>query len=236
VLILGYQRAGGVNGLIALWQQRGVMAGFWSAVMTGLNAALFFLLSPFGINYRTPEPAYRIVDVLADDIDVRLYQPRVVAQIKIKQTDDDKAQREAFGVLAGYIFGANQSATVLAMTAPVEMPHPQKLAMTAPVQRGEDGDDFVMRFFLPADVQLNSAPVPHDQRIKLIQLAERYEAVVRFSGRDQPERLNFYRDYLLHALTTSRWHPHGMPTAYLYNPPWTLPPLRRNEMSVVVSN
>ncbi len=36
-------------------------------------------------------------------------------------------------------------------------------------------------------------------------------------------------------LSGSAWQPAGEPTAWFYDPPWTLPPLRRNEVAIRVT-
>jgi hypothetical protein len=40
---------------------------------------------------------------------------------------------------------------------------------------------------------------------------------------------------LLTLLRGTNWKIDGTPTAFFYNPPWTIPFLRRNEISVAVS-
>jgi hypothetical protein len=74
--------------------------------------------------------------------------------------DDEVAARsDGFRRLARYIFGGNVSRQSIAMTAPVA----QQIAMTAPVaQMPAEGGAWAIRFFLPAVLTVETAPVPFD--------------------------------------------------------------------------
>ena len=49
------------------------------------------------------------------------------------------------------------------------------------------------------------------------------------------EQLERRKAELLRALEESGWRPIGKPTSLFYDPPWTLPFLRRNEVAVPVA-
>lgn len=87
-----------------------------------------------------------------------------------------------------------------------------------------------MQFFLPARYSAASAPRPQDARIRLVELPEETLAVLRFSGRATSERVERYRNQLLGAVEAS-----GEPVLFVYDPPFTIPFLRRNEVAVQVS-
>jgi SOUL heme-binding protein len=216
-----------------MWDK--VMA-FLQSVLTFLQTCVFFIMSPFGINYNTPEPKYGVIEVLAPDIEVRSYEPRVAARVRLSQTDDmERAQREAFGILAAYIFGQNQPAASIAMTAPVQMSS-SHIAMTAPVVMQQESAALEMQFFLPDDLNIENAPRPSDDRVMIVPIGARTEAVMRFSGSTDQTIIKQRMVELVEHVRKSSWMIDGEPAAYLYNPPWTLPFLRRNEVSVAVKH
>ena len=71
------------------------------------------------------EPEY---DVLSkeDNIEIRRYQPMIIAEVKVK-SDRKKALNDGFRKLADFIFGKNVKNTDVDMTAPVQQ-QKQKIA------------------------------------------------------------------------------------------------------------
>jgi hypothetical protein len=59
-------------------------------------------------------------------------------------------------------------------------------------------------------------------------------AVLRFSGVPNPAAVAEARARLVAALPATRWDAAGEPVAWFYDPPWTIPALRRNEIAVPV--
>jgi len=59
--------------------------------------------------------------------------------------------------------------------------------------------------------------------------------VLRFTGSTAPQAVAAARARLLAALATGPWQPAGEPVAWFYDPPWTIPTLRRNEVAVPVT-
>jgi hypothetical protein len=109
--------------------------------------------------------------------------------------------------------------------------------MTVPVETaaGEDGW-YTMRFFLPSDYTSASAPEPTDRTVRIVELPETTVAVLRFSGSRDPEQLDGRTAELLSTLATSAWRPAGKSSSLFYDPPWTLPFLRRNEVAIPVTH
>jgi len=117
------------------------------------------------------------------------------------------------------------------MTAPVAQ-QGQRIAMTAPVAQAESAEGHVIRFFLPA--ALRDPPAPLDGRVRIAEVPGGTVAVLRFSGLPSPSRVAEARTRLLAALLGTRWAAAGEPAAWFYDPPWTVPALRRNEVAVPV--
>jgi hypothetical protein len=61
-------------------------------------------------------------------------------------------------------------------------------------------------------------------------------AVLRFSGSRDEERVDEREAELMETVASSEWDANGTPTALFYDPPWTLPFLRRNAVSVAVES
>lgn len=200
---------------------------------TLLGGLLLGACSAFGIRGGTEEPRHSVAERLGD-VEIRRYAPRLAAETTVPG-DAYAARGEGFRRLAGYIFGGNQRRARIDMTAPVAQSGAagERIAMTAPVaQAGGDGG-WVIRFFLPA--ALTDPPAPNDARVRIVPVPEETVAVLRFSGTAAPDAVAARRAALLAALSGTAWRPAGEPATWFYDPPWTLPPLRRNEVAVPVT-
>ena len=122
------------------------------------------------------------------------------------------------------------------MTTPVEAAsRSTKIAMTTPVQAASATGSYQMRFFLPPGYDAKSAPVPNNSSVRLVDLPEETMATLRFSGSRNDDAVDLYKAKLLANLERSEWKAIAEPVALFYDPPWTLPPLRRNEVAVLVA-
>jgi hypothetical protein len=205
------------------------MSRLWSL----LSSVFLSACSTFGVRGGYEQPPYKIVAQL-DAVEVRRYGPRLAAEVTVDRGPGRSAENEAFRLLAGYIFGGNRAREEVAMTAPVAVERkPQQIAMTAPVETVAAGDRLTMRFFLPSRLTLETAPVPDDPRVQLRVVPGETLAVLRFSGLGDGGGVR--RAELLRALDGSPWRATGEPVAFFYDPPWTIPFLRRNEVAVPVS-
>ena len=182
----------------------------------------------------TEEPRHQVVDRIGT-VEIRQYGPRVAAETAVP--GDELAARSAgFRRLAAYIFGANRARSAIAMTAPVAQERPETIAMTAPVaQNRDDTGQWVIRFYMPAQYTLQTVPQPLDPSVRLVAVPGETVAVLRFSGSIGPEAVAARQRELLAALQGAAWRPDGSVAAWFYDPPWTLPPFRRNEVAVPVA-
>jgi len=211
-------------------------AGMLEFIRQSMTLIAFGLASPFGVNAGIEESKYQVVQKLGDGIEIREYESRIVAETTIASTGTDMARSEGFDVIARYIFGANQKKQSIAMTAPVEMAQVgTTIAMNMPVEAQNGSDAMAMRFFMPASYRMESLPTPTDSRVKLVEVPRARQAVMHFTGSTSDAAIAGKARQLLEALKTSSWNAVGPTSAYLYNPPWTLPFLRRNEVMVAVA-
>lgn len=189
--------------------------------------------SVIGVRDGTEEPRHEIID-RRGSVEIRRYGPRLAAETTVSGAAT-AARNEGFRRLAGYIFGANRGAAKIAMTAPVAQ-DPARLAMTAPVGAAPGAaGGWTIRFFMPADRTLATLPLPEDPRVTLVELPGETVAVLRYAGLPSADAAARQRAALLAALTRGPWQATGEPGDWFYDPPWTLPPLRRNEAVVAVT-
>ncbi|RAI41685.1 hypothetical protein CH341_21170 [Rhodoplanes roseus] len=212
-----------------------------------------------GIRSGTEEPRYEVVERIGDTVEIRRYAPRLAADVTVV-ADEMAARSLGFRRLARFIFGANRARDTIAMTAPVtvapaagDAAASERIAMTAPVAQrpaadesgteasgtdasgtGGDGRRWTIRFTMPAAFTRDTLPVPDDAGIAIVEVPAETVAVVTFSGSTAPEAVQHQARLLTRILATSPWRPAGPPAAQFYDPPWTLPFLRRNEVAVRV--
>ena len=161
------------------------------------------------------EPKYQVEKVWeAEQIEIRAYAPRIMA---VTGMDDSNG---GFRVLAGYIFGGNAEE--------------EKIAMTAPVQQSMAGEK-EMAFMMPAEYALEDLPEPEDQRVSFRTAPAQTAAVIQFSGWASAEKSDKNWQQLRRFLIAKDIDITGEPTLNQYNPPWTLPFMRRNEIIVPVA-
>ena len=199
-----------------------------------LGAALS-ACSVVGIRSGTEEPKYQVIGH-AGAVEIRRYPPRIAAETTV-QGSEEQARYTGFRRLAGYIFGKNHQREKIAMTAPVSQGSAsEKIAMTAPVAQTSAGDGaWTIRFFMPAKYTLATLPAPDDPLVHLVEVPAEDYAVLRFSGVPTPGSVATETRKLLAALRRSDWMPAASPVAWFYDPPWTIPFMRRNEVAVNVT-
>ena len=183
----------------------------------------------------TEEPRYSIIEKLGD-IEIRQYGPRLAAEV-IVQGEEERARSEGFRLLADYIFGNNTAQRSIAMTAPIaqQVDRSEKIAMTAPVAQARGaGNSWRVRFFMPAKYTRDTLPTPNNPVVKIVELPGETMSVLRYSNSRSAERVAAKTAELLRGLEGTRWAAAGVPVAWFYDPPWTLPFFRRNEVAVPV--
>ncbi|ELZ12549.1 SOUL heme-binding protein [Halovivax asiaticus JCM 14624] len=177
-----------------------------------------------------------------DGLEIRTY-PQTV---RVETTASN--QRDAFRRLYRYITGANEGASTLSMTRPVESRRGDSIGMTAPVRTDTkvgaelqthgpaspvDGK-LRMSFYLPPSLDPESAPEPIDPAVSLAIDPPRTVAVKRFSWYASAWRVNSLERALLRAVERAGYKPVDGPFLLRYDDPWTPPFMRRNEVAVEI--
>lgn len=198
------------------------------------SSLLLGACSVIGVRDGTEEPRFEVIG-RQGAVEIRRYGPRLAAETSVASASETEARSEGFRRLAGYIFGGNRGGASIAMTAPVAQAS-ERIAMTAPVGAARTGDGiWSIRFFMPAQYTRATLPVPNDARVTIVDVPTETVAVLRYTGVPSAAAASEHRTQLMSALTNGPWQPAGEPTDWFYDPPWTLPPLRRNEAVVAVA-
>lgn len=168
-------------------------------------------------------------------IEIRDYAPMIVAEVEVSG-ERKVAINQGFRMIADYIFGNNTSSKKVAMTAPVVAQQAsEKIAMTAPViQQKSDTGNWKVHFVMPSAYTMDTLPKPNNEAVKLIEIPAKRYAAIRFSGIGSSKRLEQKTAILEAFLKEKHLEPLAPPTYAFFNPPWTLPFLRRNEVVIEI--
>jgi hypothetical protein len=202
--------------------------------MSLLSSLVITGCSVVGIRSSTEEPKYQVVETQGM-LQIRQYAPRLAAETVV-EGDEYTARGTGFRRLAGYIFGGNQARRSIEMTAPVAQEAGQTIAMTAPVGLDKAGPgEWRIRFFMPAQFTAETLPQPNDPAVHIVTIPAETMGVYRYTGSISPEATKNAQAELLRLLQGSGWVAEGQPVSWFYDPPWTIPFLRRNEAAVPVA-
>jgi hypothetical protein len=180
------------------------------------------------------------------DYEIRDVRPYVVAETTMSGRSgfDFASSGQAFNTLAAYLFGKNSRRSEMSMTTPVITNRGQsrgeKMEMTTPViqQRDSRDEQWRMSFVLPAKYN-NDAPVPEDLSVSIRNIPGKKVAVVVFSGFVTDDEVKRREQALRRALLKDpvvRVKANAQPEVAQYNPPFTLPFMRRNELALEIED
>jgi len=204
-----------------------------------LCTPFFMLLFFIGTVMATEEPKYTVIQKSAF-FELRAYAPKIIAETTVAG-DLDEASSAGFKLIADYIFGNNTTSAggneKIRMTAPVTMEaaankQSEKISMTAPVTMAQTDDKWRMHFVMPSQYTMHTLPKPNNPAVTLRALPSSNYAVNRFSWLASEERVAEKTNELLAWMRSNNLTPTAKPELARYNPPWTLPFLRRNEIMI----
>ncbi len=186
--------------------------------------------SVFGLR-TADQPSYQVLNDYGN-IQIRHYPDLLIAETEIV-ADYKNASTQGFQRLAGYIFGKNRAKQKIAMTAPVlQEAVSEKISMTAPVMQEKKGNAWVMSFVMPEGSTLEALPVPLDPAVKQRVIPGKKVGVIRYSGLHSENNLRNYAEKLTVWIEKQGSRVLSGPRAASYDPPWTIPFLRRNEVHI----
>ena len=184
----------------------------WIVVALLLLIFGFSLVGP--VMSKVEEPGY-VIEASDANIEIRYYNSMILAEVMV-HGDRKEAIKDGFRVIADYIFGNNSSS--------------QKIAMTAPVQQQKMKDGWRVSFVMPSKYSLISLPKPSIDNLLVREIPSAKYVAIRFSGTSTQANLKKHEAVLLDYVTAHRLKVLGSIKYAFYNPPWTLPFLRRNEL------
>ncbi|MDW3094667.1 MAG: heme-binding protein [Gammaproteobacteria bacterium] len=196
-----------------------VLIGFisWGPIMSNVEHPKYQVLSSEG------------------KIEIRIYNPMIVAEVTV-QGERKEAISEGFRFLADYIFGNNIKNSSISMTAPVMQQQNQKIAMTAPVSQLAADDGWIVNFVMPAEYSLDTLPKPNNNKVVIKEIPSKEFAVIQFSGMNTNNNISSHEEKLKSYVVNKELIILSDPVYAFYNPPWTLPLLRRNEVLIEIDN
>ena len=154
-----------------------------------------------------------------DALELRHYERLVLVTTAMPNGMNE--QRDPFYKLFDYISGKNVSTKEIPMTAPVLLE-----------QENEGAES--MAFVLPESFSIETAPLPKDPTVKLEEIRNYTVASITFSGTFNQDNINRHKSILEVWIARKGFVKRGAAKAAGYNPPFTIPPLRRNEVLIPV--
>ncbi len=199
------------------------------------------------------EPGFELL-LKEENHELRRYAPVVVAETVV-DGDMDAASNKGFRLIADYIFGNNLGAggtpekpsEKIAMTAPVTVEpalRSEKISMTAPVTVEPQVEPagammgtnrWRVHFVMPSRYSLATLPKPVNPAVSLRAVPGKTYAVLIYSGFNTEARVQKKSDDLSSWVKAKNMTALGSPQLARYDPPWTLPFWRRNEIMLEVS-
>ena len=198
------------------------------------GALILFVLTFVGVAMATEEPKYTVLEK-EPPFELRSYAPMIVAEVQVNGDLDD-ASSQGFRLIAAYIFGQNQVNEKIAMTAPVtvedQASKSAKIAMTVPVGIEPNAGKWTVSFVMPSEYTMDSIPKPINPLVQLRQIPAIKKAVIRFSGFYNQQKVDEKTLELEQWIKSRNLQSAGTPNFARYNPPWSLPFMRRNEVMI----
>ncbi len=196
------------------------------------GALISIALTFAGAVMATEEPKYSVLEK-EPPFEIRSYAPMIVAEVQV-DGDLDAASSQGFRLIAAYIFGQNQVSEKIAMTAPVmvedQKQNSAKIAMTVPVGVESNAGKWTVSFVMPAEYTIETIPKPMNSQVQLRQIPAIKKAVISFTGFYNQQKVAEKTLELEQWMKTRNLQGVGAPNFSRYNPPWTLPFMRRNEV------
>ena len=182
----------------------------------------------------TEEPQFSILEK-TPPFELRSYAPMILAEVKV-EGNLDEASSQGFRLIAAYIFGQNQVSEKIAITSPVavegQAPQSAKIAMTSPVTIESNAGQWTISFVMPAEYTMESLPKPLNSKVQLRQIPAVKRAVISFTGFYNENKIAERTLELEEWMKSKNLQGTGAPKFARYNPPWTLPFMRRNEIMI----
>ena len=166
------------------------------------------------------EPQYTVIKKNSV-YEIRYYKDRLAVQTTYNS--DGGGFRKLFNYISGSNKRSNKKNIMTSIT------ESEKIAMTIPVTQTEEGKKMVMQFYLPSNYTIESAPIPNDSKVKIVNIEGGHFAVIQYSGRSTEKNFIKHKRILREKLIDDGIEIKSNGIKATYNGPFTIPILRRNE-------
>jgi hypothetical protein len=182
------------------------------------------------------QPRYEIFEEV-DGVELRQYSEQIVAEVTVEAANMGQASNIGFRPLADFIFGNNQSADQIAMTAPVttqEQSSGTKIAMTAPVTTAAQGNNlYTVRFSMPTKWTMDNLPRPNNPAVRITQLPRQKIVAVRFVGDRSSDQIEMANQQIAKFMENRGLEPASNSIIAGYDGPYVPRSRRRWEMMML---
>ncbi len=188
-----------------------------------MSTVVVVIFGWMGITYFTEtnieKPAYKVVEKKSG-YEIREYDSFLVALTRT-QGDFDQSRSQGFRTLAGYIFGGNESA--------------EKIKMTAPVIQRKSQDDQTVAFVVPKKYTIDTLPEANDPRIQFEVIEAKRLAALLFWGYANEGDVKSKEQLLLSKLKADGYLATGNSIYASYNSPYAFPLMKRHEILIEIN-
>ena len=155
-------------------------------ILLGILLAAFIAIQIFALNsQRNIETYPYTVNKKYDKFEIRDYEASLFTSVKLSTNEYEKGSDQGFSVLAGYIFGGNETEEKIAMTSPVVMTME---------------DSMTMMFMVPKKYSKETLPRPDQDRVEFKAEPAKTIAAITFGGWSNDEKIAQYKEALKTAL------------------------------------
>lgn len=156
------------------------------SIIIGVVLSVFLIIQLLIVNNQKYIETYPFELVKRyDGFEIRSYEASLFTSVTLSSNEYTKASTSGFPILAGYIFGGNETNEKIPMTAPV------KVALE---------DSMTMMFMIPRNITKEQLPKPHQSEIQFREEPAKTVAAISFGGWADDETINNYKNQLIESL------------------------------------
>lgn len=205
----------------------------FSAVILSIILIIWIIGTIYAVS-ALEEPKYTVLEK-KNWYQIRQYENYLVAEVQVTG-NQEQALNSGFRLLAWYIFWGNTTQESISMTIPVSdiQSSSEKIAMTVPVSDISNGDAHTIQFSLPSKYTLSSLPKPNNNQVNIREVTWYKAAVLRYTGWAREETVETKKQQLSDLLQNDDIRSIWDMNSAQYNPPFSFPWLRRNEIIVEI--
>jgi hypothetical protein len=186
-------------------------------ILTGVLFLTFIIIQVFAmIGQKNIETYPYVIDKKYDSFEIRTYEASLFTSVKLSTNEYKEASSKGFSILAGYIFGGNETKEKISMTSPVTM---------------SLEDSMTMMFMVPKKLKKEALPTPNQSQIEFREEPAKTVAAITFGGWSNDKKIEKYKKELIAALDTEEIAYTNRFYFLGYNPPYEVSN-RKNEIIV----